>query len=739
MTSFEAQTEDVLSFGPFALVVNQRLLMRDGSEVRLGARALDILITLASRPNEVINKKELLDTVWSDVTVEESSLRFHIVALRQALGDGKDGGRYISTISGRGYCFVAPVLRKNDLRDSPVEPNAALPITNLPNRLSRIVGRADEISTFAKDLQALRFVTIVGPGGIGKTTVAVEIGHELVEAFSGAVVFVDLGALSDPNLVATAIASMLGLSVQSEDAAPGLIAFLRDKRVLLIFDNCEHLVRVAAALTQSIYASSPHIYILATSREPLRVEGEHVCKVEPLAFPAEDVELTGASAQSFPAVQLFLERAAAAGARLNLDDPSYAIVAGICRKLDGLALPIELAAGRVGIYGLQQTAELLEERLSLRWAGQRTAPPRQQTLKATLDWSYGLLTEAEQCVLRHLTVFAGHFSLEAARAVLTSSSLDEESVLSALDSLANKSMVATNEGGTTIRFRLLDTTRAYAREDSLGEDELSELYARHATYYRKWLEQTAIEWPTLTSAAERALRQADLANVRSALEWCFSDDGQTEIGIKLASAAVQVFWVMSLLSESHSWAERALMAMDDAMRESGEEMHLQAALGMSFMFARGEHGPALSALTRSLEIAERRCDAKHQLQLLVPMSAFYTRLPDFGTALKYAKSGIAIAESVGDVGALAVARTLLGIALHFMGDLNAARTELEAALKHGNGHPQTSTLYLGSGQQIWAGIALSRTLWFQGRPARALELARQTIQEAANLARISQT
>src|SRR5262245_61078201 len=233
------QTKGGLSFGPFNLVVSERLLTRDGIPVELGARALDILIALISTPNEVVSKKDLMSRVWPDVTIEEGSLRFHMARLRRALGDGKDGARHITTLAGRGYCFVAPVSRAGSPRDVAPPADAIFPHANLPSRLRRMVGRDDDVLKLSAQLNASRFVTIVGAGGVGKTTVAVAVGHHLVEAFAGAVLFVDLGMLSSPDLAATAIASMLGLSVQSDDATPSVIAYLRNKRILLILDTCE--------------------------------------------------------------------------------------------------------------------------------------------------------------------------------------------------------------------------------------------------------------------------------------------------------------------------------------------------------------------------------------------------------------------------------------------------------------------------------------------------------------------
>jgi hypothetical protein len=308
------------------------------------ARVRSILFALASRPNEPVSKRDLLAWVWPEEMVEEGSLRFHIAALRKTLGDGKDGAHYITTLAGRGYCFVAPIARPSAPVAAPVPEARALRHADLPDRLSRMVGRAKDVLAVSQLLAVERFVAIVGSGGVGKTTVAV--AHDLLTLFDGAVLFIDLGTLIAPDLTGTAVASMLGLSVQSDDATPSVIAHLRDKRIFLVFDTCEHLVEAAAPLMARIFADAPQVYMLATSREALRVEGEHVYKLEPLAVPPDDPALTASVVETFPAIQVFVERAVAGGARLDLSDANAAVVADICRKLDGVALAIELAAGQ---------------------------------------------------------------------------------------------------------------------------------------------------------------------------------------------------------------------------------------------------------------------------------------------------------------------------------------------------------------------------------------------------------
>ncbi|TIQ20785.1 MAG: transcriptional regulator [Mesorhizobium sp.] len=721
---------DSISFGPFTLAVRERLLLRQGTTVDLGGRAFDILATLAARSNEVISKKDLLANVWPDVTVEEGSLRFHMANLRKALGDGKDGARYIATLKGRGYCFVAPVSRSGGHDDARSEAAASYPQANLPSRLARMVGRTDDTAALSAELAAARFVTIVGTGGVGKTTVAVSAGHHVVDAFAGAVHFVDLVALNEPNLVAPTVASMLGLSLQSDDATSALITYLADKRILLILDTCEHVIDAAADLAARIFASAPQAHILATSREALQVEGEHVYKLAPLAYPPDDLEPTAAVAQAFPATELFLERAAASGARLNLDDSNAGAVAHICRKLDGVPLAIELAAGRVASYGLQKTAMLLDERLALMWPGQRSAPPRQKTLQATLDWSFGLLSEFERLVLRRLAVFVGHFSIDAALAIITGPTVDEALVFNAIDSLVAKSMVAARPAGATMRYRLLDTTRAYALQFEVQDAELTELAARHATYCLRWLEDTGNEWPTLSSASQRSLHLAGLANVRGALDWCFGSNGDARLGIRLAAAAAPLFLSMSLLTECHRWSSRAIFALDESMRSGREEMHLQAALGVSLMFTHGGRDAARVALNRSFSIAEQCGDALDQIQVLGPLQMFHLRTGDFRAALTYAKRCSAVADALEDSVSTTLAHSLMGISLHLNGELGRAQTSLAAALRYGPRSGRTTTNYLGFDGRILAGAILARTLWLQGHPDRAVERALLTIKDA---------
>jgi predicted ATPase/DNA-binding winged helix-turn-helix (wHTH) protein len=721
---------ETLSFGPFSLIASQRLLMRGGAPVELGARALDILIALASRPNEVIGKKELIAQVWPDVIVEEGNLRFHVAALRKALGDGRDGARYIATLAGRGYCFVAPVSVLSSRPDTNGTAAAALPALNVPPRLLRMVGRADDVQAISTELIASRFVSVVGPGGVGKTTVAVAVAHHMLQAFAGAALFLDLTAMGNPDVTAASLASLLGISVQSRDPAASLIAYLRDKRLLLVFDNCEHIIDAAAALTEGIFREAPDVSILTTSREALRVEGEKVYRLPPLLVPPENPGLTAAAALTYPAVQLFVERAAASGVRIVLQDADVATVASICRRLDGMALAIELAAGRVAGYGLQQTAALLDERLSLMWLGQRTAPPRQKTLQATLDWSHGLLSAEERIVLRRLAAFVGYFTLEATRAVATSATVDEALVLNAIDSLVAKSMVVVVPGtGSTMRYRLLDTSRAYARVKLVESGEAEAVARRHVVYYRDLLQRT----DTRSSPGDRSERRAALAehlgNVRAALEWSLADRGDVELGIQLAAVSAPLFIELSLLSEYCRWTGRALSALDAGTRGSRWEMELQAGLAHCIMYTKGNGEEAQSALERASVIAEALGDAPGQLRVLTRLHMHLRRAGYFGRLLPVAQQIEAIASSLGDPIGVAAAHGILGASHHLVGNQARASHHLDASLRGPSEFRRINASHFGF--HFDPHIPLARVLWLQGYPDKAVQAAIEVTREGA--------
>jgi predicted ATPase/DNA-binding winged helix-turn-helix (wHTH) protein len=476
-----------LKFGPFELSIGERVLRRDGQVLPLGGRALDILMYLTDRPGEVIAKQELIGHIWSDVTVEEGSLRVHVAAIRKALADGQFGNRYIANIKGRGYSFVGtvvPLAGGTESRNAKFFHQGRLPV-----RPIMMIGREAVVSEVSDKLRNERFVTLLGPGGIGKTTVALAVAEE----FGGKVHFVDLDSLTDPRHVARAVATSLGLALRSRDPGLELVDKVRSRRLLIILDSCEHVIETVALLAEQLYQETEQVYLLTTSRELLKVGGEHCSRVPPLDFPPDGAGQTANAVLRYPAAELLIRRVAARAGSFVLTDEEAPFVAEMCRKLDGIPLAIELAAGQVAALGLKNTVT----RLELLKLGHRSAIARHQTLKATLDWSYNLLSDGERTVLRRIAPFVGHFSLEDARHVAGELDMGTGEMFDAIAGLVEKSLIATQIDETQARYRLLDTTRAYALEKLEEHAEVDVILRRHAEYVAGYLESQSVTLPAL--------------------------------------------------------------------------------------------------------------------------------------------------------------------------------------------------------------------------------------------------
>ena len=722
------EPKDVLSFGPFSLFVAERLLKKGDEPIPLGGRALDILIALAEQAGEVVSHKKLISSVWPDVTVEEANLRFQIAALRKALGDG----RYISNIAGRGYCFVVPVTRSSARQTAPVTGTTTTErVQKLPPRLARMVGRDDTVRALTQQLQEWRFVSIVGPGGVGKTTVAISVAHALVDGFQGAVFFIDLAALTDPQLVPTAIASALGFMVQTQDPVIGLLAFIGDRKILLVLDNCEHVIGVAAALAERVVSETPQAHVLATSREALRVEGEHVHLLYSLDCPPEDAGLTAMEALRYPAAQLFMERAAASGYGAELNDIDAPIVARSCRRLDGVALAIELAASRVGSLGIRGVAELLDNRFGLLWQGRRTALARHETLNAMLDWSYSLLSEREKVVLCRLSVFVGNFTLQAAGSVASETEVDDADLIDAVTSLVAKSLISTTVINESTYYRLLDTTRAYAAAKLAGRDETDRIVQRHAMFYSEFLERDEII-QSLFGEHDLSGYALHIGNVRAALGWALSDHGDAAVGVELATWAAPLFFGLSLFEECRGWCERALAALNASSRGTRQEMILQEALALASMFTRGHTDQIRAEYERGLALAEAFADRARQLRLLAGLNIFLTQLGDIRGALPVSEQGGVIAQAAKHPFGTVWAEWGVGNTHHFMGNQAVAKLHfergmaLEVELGTFNAH------LFGFDPRIFALVGFARTLWLRGFPDQALRIVKNAIDEAAS-------
>jgi predicted ATPase/DNA-binding winged helix-turn-helix (wHTH) protein len=689
-----------LRFGPFELSIGERMLRRDNEVLPLGGRALDILIYLADRPGEVIAKQELIDHVWPDVTVEEGSLRVHIAAIRKALADGQFGNRYIANVKARGYSFVGTVVRlagsTENRNDKPRQQG------RLAARPPVMIDRESVLSEVQDNLRTKRFVTLLGPGGIGKTTIALAAGYAIADEFDGEVYFADLGSLDDPDLVVRTVGTSLGLVLKSNDASMELVDLVRSRRLLIILDNCEHVIKAAASLAEQLFQETEQVHLLTTSRELLRVEGEHCCRILPLDFPPADSGQTADVVLRYPAVQLFVERVKARGSNFVLTDSEAPFVAEMCRRLDGVPLAIELAAGPVAALGVRSTVARLVSRLELLKLGHRTAVPRHQTLKATMDWSYELLSDVERIVFRRIARFVEHFSLEGARHVAGEQGPDQGEICDAIAGLVEKSLVAAQFDQGEPQYRLLDTTRAYALGKLEEHGEFDSISLRLAEYVAQQLESQREILSALPRAERVAAYSRQLSNARSALEWSFGPRGYDEIATRLAVASTQLFMELSLLIEWQGWAEQAMARLDDQHKYSR---------------------------SRAPDRALMQQDLADKLRLLSGLFLYSSWTTDIHRALDVAARSQEVALETQNPDDMAHAETMLGAANHLAGNHLVAQKHFESGLRHvASGSRLRAPHHLfHHATLLLAGMA--RSLLYRGLLGQSLDYARFAIEE----------
>jgi predicted ATPase/DNA-binding winged helix-turn-helix (wHTH) protein len=726
--------EPAISFGPYRLLVAQRLLLEGDKPVRLGGRAFDILTALVERAGEVVSKQELIAQVWPTTFVEEANVKIQVNALRRALGDGQGDNRFVATVVGRGYNFVAPIRRDEPARASLAPTTAPAALHNLPFATTRIIGREDIVTTLVTQLSRRRMVTVVGPGGIGKTTVGLAVAERMIGAQEHGVRLVDLAPLRDPGLVPSAVATVFGLEIRTEDPLPALVAALSDNRMLLMLDSCEHVIDVAASLAEAVLRGTSGVKILATSREPLRVPGEHIHRLGPLSIPEPSPGRTAAEAAAFAAVQLFVERVTAIVEDFALTDANAPLVVAICRRLDGLPLAIEFAAPRVEALGVEGLAARLDDSLRRMLGTQRRAGvPRHRTMEAVVDWSYGLLSEDEQRFFRALGVFAGGFNVQAAATVAMGAATTDADAIDRLADLVAKSLIVADASGTKPRFRLLDTTRAFglAKLDTSGDHEATA--RRHAEYYRILFEHA--EGEATTRSTDDWLRDCaqEIDNLRAALDWAFSSAGDGSLGVALTNAAFPLWVRLSLLEECRGRTQQALRTFGTGERQdSREQMRLHAALGAST----SDPSEMDAALMKTLEIATSLDDIEYQLRALRGLVFRYVSTNPY-RALPHAQAFRDLAAGRSDSHDRLFGECLIGAAKHYIGDQAGARRHLEQAL---SSYPPTEPRreiisfqdIIRFGTELWvmAHVWRGRVLWLQGLADQAVHAAETGIEAA---------
>lgn len=548
--------------GPFLLDAETSVLTRAGKPVALGKRAVAVLAVLVRSATEYVPKARLMEAAWPGVVVQESNLAVQVLAIRRALAQVPGGGSWLETLTKRGYRFVGPVVALPTA--AAIGAGTDRPRSNLPESLTSFIGRKTELAEIRELLTRSRLLTLIGAGGVGKTRLALQAATDANDDYPDGVWFVDLAPIVDAALVPKAVARAIGvMEVGSESLTDTLRLHLKPMRSLVILDNCEHLIQACASLVGSLLRTAPNLGILVTSREMLHVAGEQNYQVSPLSLPDDHRDLAALSRSE--AVQLFVERA-------RLRQPSFALtaqrapaIAELCVRLDGLPLALELAAARARILTVEKMVERVNDRFRLLTGDSHASPPRQQTLRATITWSFELLSEAARTLFARLSVFAGGFNLEAAEAVAPGGGLVREDVLDLLSSLVDKSLVLVENSGE--RYQLLETIREYARERLQAAGEQAVARARHFEWFLRLAERVEpllLGGPGQKSALD--LLEADHDNVRAALAWSLETRERGDLALRLCGALYR-FW-----SRRGYWREGYASCMKAlAQAPSGEE------------------------------------------------------------------------------------------------------------------------------------------------------------------------
>lgn len=725
MNALPGSSGDVASygfaFGTFLLRPRERLLTQAGKPVSLGNRAFEILLLLLGRPGETISKDEIFQTVWQGIHVGEGALRVHVSALRKALGEAvTGGGSLIVNQPGAGYSFTGQVRAfEGEQADFSPEPDgkdartATRPLewTDVPGRIA--IGRAETIVQLSEQIGTRALVSIVGPGGVGKTMVALETA-ERVRAGFDQVCLVELAPLGEAGLVPTTVALALGLHLHRTDATDAVCRHRPGQRVLLILDSCEHVIENAALFVTRLLEQAPQFHILVTSREALRIPHERVHRLKPFPVPAPgEAEIAKITAN--PAVQLFAARATAISDSFTLSEANAAAIAAICGRLDGLPLAIELAVGQIEYLGVHGIASGLSDLFSLLARGRRTAAPRQQALKATLDWSYRLLTPREQEILRILALFAGSFSVASAADVAGADATGLDEIGDVIAGLAAKSVVSVDTNRHGVRYRLLDTTRSYGRLKLAEAGTLAIGERRHAEHIARMLaDRLNLD---ARGVAEPLIANGEVIDdLRAALRWAYGPDGDFDLAITLTQGAAFVMLEMSLLREVRGWLEKALEHVRHIRPGEQEEFIVRLHMNRSSP----KSGVSEENLAALLDMASRLPDRAHMVRLLDLIFVVRLRVADYQGALEVA---LRIDDLLRDLPTLQdsfCVPWMTGTARHFLGDHSGARRDLEQALLAGS---TPARIRFSGHPRLYAHSFLARTLWLTGEEARAFQHA----------------
>jgi predicted ATPase/DNA-binding winged helix-turn-helix (wHTH) protein len=725
--------QTVFGFGSFRLLPRTRQLLENDRVVRLGSRAMDLLLALVERSGEMVSKSELIAYTWPNEVVEENTLRVHIAAVRKALGDGRPGVRYIINSPGRGYCFVGEVQRQ---RPTSV-PATAFKGTRsrLPANNARLLGREDSVAGLERQLRQHRFITIVAPGGMGKTAVAIAVAEAAATDFALGAWFVDLTGVAEHAGLTAALASTLEIANAEEDTQTHLRAWLADKQLLLVVDNCEHLVGGLAPLLDGLLDAAPGLRILATSREPIRAAQEWVHLLPAMAVPPVSAA-QAAEVAAYPAAQLFVERASAADDTFQLSDANARAVSDICRQLDGAPLAIELVAAMVRTFGMPDLSAGFDARLLAMKAGH--GAPRHQSLGAMLTWSWQLLQPTERAVLHRLSVFREAMTLDAAAAVAGGDGIEPDAVRQAVYSLVSRSWLTPDASSEPVRFRMHNVAKSFADERLKAEGALEATCLRHADFLESVMKEARSEWLVADKHEWLTRYIPYVHDIRAAISWMLTrPDG----GLR-ACELLDLGWMLGLQShqvaEFESLAAKILHRLE--LEGSGPLPAMRMHRALSLLPARLIRPAAPSQRfhsERTLALIDAHGSAADRLDALMTRFVHSMTAADMAQALDCTTQLGVAARQQEDPVIIVVADRMSAQAHHFMGQHERARALAERVMHHPIKRGAFAAPSGPVDHRVSMRIVLLRVLWMQGFTEQADEVCSELLELAPNDGTIS--
>ncbi|MCS3498678.1 putative ATPase/DNA-binding winged helix-turn-helix (wHTH) protein [Bradyrhizobium japonicum] len=721
-----AELAEVLDFGPFRLHPRNRKLFCGAEEVHIGGRSMDVLLALARTQGELVSKEQLFAAAWPNTFVHESNLKVAIASLRRTLREYSPSLEFITTVVGRGYrlAFESQSADPSIESEFPMAAGTSLP------ELGTVIGRDAEIALLRETLARNRLTTIVGAGGIGKTTVAIAVAHLFEDEGGGSVTFVDLARVSSEEFVPASLASALGISANSNDALQAVVSILSRRKSLLLLDTCEHVLSAVTHVCDFVLAKTTDVRILATSRQVLRARYEKLVWLDPLKVPPPEHADTAADVLKYSAPQLLVARASEK-AGYCIDDKDARAITEICRRLDGAPLSIELVSSRLKARSANTVLEELDDRFRSLRKEAPGGPLRQQTLLVTLEWSYALLNEDEARTLRAISIFAGSFDADSVAHVVAHSGETSFSAFDAIAALRAKSMISEDHSTGKLRHRLLDSTRAFASTLLEGHGEVAAVSTRHARLQLEILTRAGEEHASLSARAWHARYGGQVDDLRKALDWALYQSADTLLGMQLVAAGLPLWHELSLGEESRENCRQALAEFErTGCTDTALKLNLIVGLATGNTYLSGDPDETIALYKMAIRLARETGKPGIECRSLGAL-ALYTLLPGN-------QSGVS--ETLGSMRRAAIEandRAALWEQDHLVaeweavrGDFQASRKRLQKLCIEMREYSEGAAPRFQIRQKSAIEVHLGAINWFMGAPGEALRLVEKAAVEA---------